>query len=93
MLVHICHFLLQRLLQINANFTRFYCNKNFPKNDKSAFGSNALDQESQTFLCEDHISCYTKVQRPDILRNVMFRDMSHSTQINKCFVNILLFHC
>jgi len=28
----------------------FIATKNFPKNDKSAFGSNASDQESQTFF-------------------------------------------
>jgi len=69
----------------------FITTKNCPKTDKSTFGSDALDQGHQTFLCDGHISCYTKVHRSDILRNVMFRDMLYSNQINKFFVNILLF--
>jgi len=62
------------------------------ENDKNAFGSDALDQGLQTFLYDDHISCYTKVQRPDILRNVIVLVYIAFYEANKFFVNILFFH-
>ena len=42
----------------------------------------AIDQTRglQTFLSEDHISYYTTARGSDILRNVIFWDMLHSTK-------------
>jgi len=39
-----------------------------------------------------HISYYTTVREPDILRNVIFRGMLHSTKSTNSFVNKLFFN-
>ena len=46
----------------------------------------------QTFLSKGHISYYTSVRGPDILRNVIVLGYLTLHQINKFFVNILFFH-
>jgi len=56
------------------------------------FGSDALDEGLQTFLCDGHISCYTKVQGSNILCNVIVSGYVAFHQVNKLFVNILFFH-
>ena len=51
-----------------------------------------LNQCLQTFLSEGHISYYTTVRGPDILRNVVVSDYVTFYQINKSFANILFFY-
>jgi len=46
MLVHKCNVLLQFWLNINANFSRFYCNKNFPNYQRSKLGDRSKTPHS-----------------------------------------------
>jgi len=46
----------------------------------------------QTFLAESHMSYYTIVRGPDILRNVIVSGYVTFYQISKFFVNILFLH-
>jgi len=52
-----------------------------------------VDQGLQTFLSEGHRSDYVAVRGPDILRNVIASGCVAFYQNNKCFGNILFFHC
>jgi len=46
----------------------------------------------QTFLSGGHISYFTTVRGPDVLRNVIVSGYVTIYQINKFFVNKLFFH-
>jgi len=48
---------------------------------------HCLEQGSSNFLSEGHISYYTTVRGPDILRNVIVSGYDLFYQINKFFVN------
>jgi len=53
---------------------------------------DAVGQGLQTVLSEGHISCYTTVREPDILRNVIVLGHATFCQTNQLFVNRLFFH-
>ena len=52
----------------------------------------SLVQGLQSFSSEGHMSLYTTVWGPDILRNVIVSGYVAFYQINKLSVNILFFH-
>jgi len=51
-----------------------------------------LVQPLQMFLPEGHISYYTTLRGPDLLRNVIVTEYVIFNHISKCFVNIFFCH-
>jgi len=77
------------LSQSHSEPLAFFCPLN---KSRCTGGFDRVVQGLQNFLSEGHISYYTTVRGPDILRNVIVSGYVAFYQINKCFVNKLFFH-
>jgi len=63
----------------------------FCRTVSEVFNSHAKGQGSPKFLSEVHITYYTTLQGPDILRNEIVSGYVAFYQINKCFVVYIIF--